>query len=288
MKEYGFLIIAAFLFSIQFLFQKAYQLKEGESLSATFLFSGICALIGMVYLLVMSKFRLEFSWFSFGLSVLYGVISVSCTYCCVNALKNADMSTFSAFMMLGGMLLPFLGGLIFFHEPFTYAAFICCVLIIVSLVLEAKAKKGSDKKSLKYCFIVFVLNGACGVLSKTHEYFVDVNIGSQSYMFYSYVVVVAITFGYYLLKKQFPKPRKRFSFLYCILYSASTTVANLLVLIALKTLPASVNFPFITGGTMFFSTLIGIVFLKEKTKILNIIAVGIAVLAVVLVAVLPI
>lgn len=114
MKEYGFLIIAAFLFSIQILFQKAYQNREGECLSATFLFSGISALCGMAYLLVMTKFRLEFSWFSFGLSVLFGIVSVSCTYCSANALKDTDMSTFSAFMMLGGMLLPFLGGLIFF------------------------------------------------------------------------------------------------------------------------------------------------------------------------------
>lgn len=288
MMEYVFLIVAAFLFSVQFLFEKAYQLKEGESSSATFLFVGIWALSGMVFMLFLSKFRLDFTWFSFGLSALYAFLSVTCLYACVKALKNTDMSTFSTFTMLGGMILPFLSGLIFYHEPVTYAVFVCCALIILSLVLEAKAKKGSDKNSLKYCMLVFFLNGACGVLAKTHEYFADFNASSQSYMFFTYAFIVAFSLGYHLVRRKKPVPRKKISVLYCVLYSACATVANFLVLLALKTLPASVNYPFITGGTMFFSTLIGLVFLKEKIKALNIVAVGIAVLAVVLVAVLPV
>lgn len=288
MKEYIFLIIAALLFSVQFLFQKAYQRKEWESLSSAFLFSGIYAAVGMAYLLIATGFRLEFSLFSLGLAVVYGTAVLACTYCSVNALKNTDISTFSAFMMLGGMLLPFVSGLTFFHEPLTYAVFLCCALIILALLLEYLAKKGAEKKTLKYCFIVFILNGLCGVLSKTHEYFTAANIDSMSYMFYGYAAVVVIVFAYYLIKGKAPKPKKAVSLIYCGLYSAATTVANLLTLFALKVLPASVNYPFLTGGTMLFSTLIGVFLLKEKIKPLNVVAIAAALLAVVLLVVLPV
>ena len=47
--------------------------------------------------------------------------------------------------MLGGMLLPFLQGLLFYDEELTIGKIICVILIIISLLLTIKSsneKKG--------------------------------------------------------------------------------------------------------------------------------------------------
>ena len=59
-------------------------------------------------------------------------------------------------------------------------------------------------------------------------------------------------------------------------------VANLWLLISLIHLPASVQYPIVTGGTMIFSTIIS-VFRKEKLTLMNYIATGISFVASVLV-----
>lgn len=265
MKEYVFIIVAAFLFGCQFLFQKGFQKNEGSDVMSTFFFSGAVSLISIVYLLIKIGFRPEFSFFSAGLGALSGINALLCTYCGVKALTSANLSVFSLFIMLGGMLLPFVAGIGLFGETLTAGAAISCALIIIALIFEffAVNTKNEEKKSLKYCVLVFIFNGLAGVFSKTHEYFTEWNVSSESYLIYSNLTAILIVAAFYLIKRRVPRLKEKRSALFCCLYAAATTVGNLLALIALKVLPASLQYPVITGGTIVFSAVFGAVFLKE-------------------------
>ena len=70
---------------------------------------------------------------------------------------------------------------------------------------------------------------------------------------------------------------------YTIGYAAFCGIGNLLLLIALKYLPASVQYPIVTGGTMVFSTLISGI-RKEKLSLRNLIATGVALVSTVVIA----
>ena len=96
-----------------------------------------------------------------------------------------------------------------------------------------------------------------------------------------------------VLKKQQPcysllQKEKNFSIskkagFYTVLYSVVNSVGNLLLLLALLHIPASVQYPIVTGGTIVISTLIGIM-RKEKITRREIIAAVVAFVATVFMA----
>ena len=94
--------------------------------------------------------------------------------------------------------------------------------------------------------------------------------------------VFAICLVYHLVKnKKFPVlPIKEVGNLGC--YAACSGIGNLLCLIALKTLDASVQYPIITGGVMVFSTIISII-RKEKPSVRTLISTAIAFISTVLI-----
>ncbi len=281
---YGFLTIASLLFSVQFLFQKQYQGNEGDGAQSSFLFAGIVAVIALVYLPCMSGFVIEFSPFSFGLSVIAAANTVVGTYFGVKALKYANMSTFSLFMMLGGVILPFLAGVTVFGETTSWAGYLSCLLIVAALAVEngSVKEKENKKKTVLYCAIAFVTNGLSGVLAKTHQAFPHLAASSQSYLFFTNAVVAVFVACYFLIGKCKPIPAKPVSLLYCGLYAAATTVGNLLVLLSLQTLAASVQYTFLTAVTLVFSFAVSWIFLKEKKNGYNALSLAIAALSAVL------
>ena len=87
----------------------------------------------------------------------------------------------------------------------------------------------------------------------------------------------------YLLQKEYDFSVSRKALLYAGLYSVLNSVGNLLLLIALLNLPASVQYPVVTGGVIIVSTLI-VIIRKEKITKKEILAAGVAFIATVLMA----
>ena len=158
--------------------------------------------------------------------------------------------------MLGGMVLPFLQGIIFYSERLTIAKILCLLLIGAALCLTVSR---SEKKSgTMYCVGIFVLNGMSGVLSKIFSSSSFEKTSSLGYSIWISICTVVIS-GLLLLllrntKAQAPYTLKTFGI------SASrgvvNRIANLLLVVALAHVDASVQYPMVTGGTMLVSTLL--------------------------------
>ena len=254
---YLLLILAAFLFAVQFLFNQQYRRLKGEGLDATMTFSLYTSAISFVILFALGRFQLHITWFSLLIAVLYAAVCLLSSYAGLKAFGTANLSVYSIFMMLGGMLLPFAYGILFANEALSFAKALSILLICAAV--GCSFKKGAEgKNAYRFYAAIFILNGLVGVLSKIHLSIPALAVDSYSFMATIQLALLAMCLLYCLMTRQgIPKPSGK---LYLCLsgYAICNGIGNLFCQIALTSLPASVQYPIITGGVMVFSTLISL------------------------------
>ncbi len=254
---YLLLILAAFLFAVQFLFNQQYRRLKGEGLEATMTFSLYTSAISFVILFALGRFQLHITWFSLLIAVLYAAVCLLSSYAGLKAFGTANLSVYSIFMMLGGMLLPFAYGILFANEALSFAKALSILLICAAV--GCSFEKGAEgKNAYRFYAAIFILNGLVGVLSKIHLSVAALAVDSYSFMATIQLALLAMCLLYSLITRQgIPKPSGK---LYLCLsgYAVCNGIGNLFCQIALTSLPASVQYPIITGGVMVFSTLISL------------------------------
>lgn len=265
MIYYTLVFAATILFALQFLFNQKFEEKRGSGLKSALEFTFYKNLVIVAMMLVISGFKITVTPFSLALSAVYAAACILMTYFSMKAFAVANLSVYSVFSMLGGMLLPFLLGVGFYDEKLTVFKVVCCALITVSVLLNLKSG-GQSKKAFLYYMAVFILNGSVGVISKIHQSADTPHTDSTGFMFLSSAVGVLIS-GVWLLAqyKKIPLIKGK-SLVYASGYGVFNGVGNWLLLISLSNLPASVQYPLVTGGVMVFSTLISAVRKEKLTK----------------------
>ena len=106
---YGIITVAVVMFGMQFFFNDKFQKNYGSGLHASLLFSFFSSLSGLLCLLVINRFALTFTPFTLLMATLTALNSLLYTFCAIKAFARINLSLFSIFAMLGGMLLPFAG-----------------------------------------------------------------------------------------------------------------------------------------------------------------------------------
>ncbi len=299
---YILLFVAAALFAGQFLFTKQFQRYNGDCLSSTLKLSFFAYLTIAVFFFVKAQIgadglRFGFSWFTLLMTLGIAVVSVSCVYLGVKALGIGNMSVYSTFMMIGSMVLPSVVGMAVYKEEVTFLKAIALILMLAAVFFTSGGDETkSDKKALLFYIGVFLLNGLIGVLFTVHQnqptwsaYWEEVNGApvSNSDVFMSwYGLSTAVLSGALLLiskLKDGNKPQTdgdlaktkgagvKSTFVISLAIAVGYGVFNGLgnYFISLSTAPnalgSSVTFPIVNGGTIVFSTLMGIFLYKEKS-----------------------
>lgn len=264
MVYYLLITCSALLFSLQFIFNQRFQKEYGTGTEATHVFLFYRSVVIMILMFVINGFTIQITGFSLILAIISSVVNIGFQYYSLKAFEVVNLSVYSVFTMLGGMLLPFLVGILFYQEELSVFKLICCGLIVVAILINVKSGK-QDKKAIIYYIIVFVLNGLVGVISKVHQSSLVSHVDSASFTFLSSLVIVVVSGACLLWKnKKIPIPSGKCMF-HIAGFGAFNGLGNWIMLIALMHLPASVQFPLVTGGTMVFSTLISMV-RKEKIR----------------------
>jgi multidrug transporter EmrE-like cation transporter len=180
------------------------------------------------------------------------------------------------------MALPTLAGIVFYSEELTPLKLLCLFLISFSVILGARRGK-ADRRAYFYYAAIFVLNGLVGVASKIHQSSDLPRVGSVSYMFWVGVMIFLVSGASLIVKdKRLPAPS-------AVLvvsaggYGILNGIGNLLLLVALISLPASVQYPLVTGGVMVLSTVISAL-RREKLSRSELISSAIALAASILIA----
>ncbi len=246
-----------------------YRSKIGSSFKKSLQFSLVSGIPGLIALFLINGLVFEFTWFTFIMALIKALSGICLAFCGFKALGMINLSLYSLFMMLGGMVLPYLQGIIFYGEPMTFAKGICFTLICVSLVLTLDKKRGKTTVGGGiYYVIIFILNGMSGVLSK---YFTEADFDKTSPAGFSIMTsILTITLSAILLLffvgngdeiKQTPLT---------LTIAASNGILNklanyFLVVTLANGIEASIQYSMVTGGVILMSTLISYFGKKKPT-----------------------
>ncbi|MBQ9946235.1 MAG: EamA family transporter [Clostridia bacterium] len=273
MIYYAFLTAAVTMFSFQFLFNGIFEKEYGNGIRAMFVFSAGSSLVGFLGLLIINGFRFEYTHFSMLMAFLAALDSIGYTYFSLKSLGRINLSLYSMFAMLGGMILPAVTGIIFYDEPLTVGKGICYVLILLALLLSVK----KDKKTSGYIYYmgVFMLNGLSGVLSTIFQNAPYEKTSEAGYSMLIALIALVICLVFLPFVKGDGKKLTKKAILSMGGYGVLCRGGNYLLLIALAHLPASAQYPFVTGGVMIISTII-CCFTANKPSKREILGVGIS------------
>lgn len=279
MIYYGIILIAVVLFGSGFALQDQYRKRRGSGLKISMESATIGAFAGLIVLLAFNKFSLHFTWFSILMAVWSALNGIAFTFCTFKALDYINLSLFSVFAMLGGMVLPFFQGIFFYSEVFSLAKIVCVVFIVASLLCTVE--KGEKKRGIFFYIGIFVLNGMSGVISKL---FTASKFPKTSALEYStWIAIATIIFAgliWIILSVSAQQKNQKeslnvtltskktlaISYLLGATCGAINRVANLLLVFALMFVDSSVQYPMVTGGTIIISTIISFFGDKKPSK----------------------
>ncbi len=261
---YALIVCAVVMFGVQFLCNENFQSKNGNTLASSMLFISGGSLAGLLVLLIINGFKFEYTHYTLIISIVTAANMIACIVCSLKALEHINLSLFSIFSMLGGMVLPFVAGTILYSEPFTLGKIICFITITAALFLTFQ--KTDNKKGYIYYAGIFIFNGMSGVLSKIFQesQYEKTSAAGYSILSAAATVVIAGAIFLFVIKKS-PRLDKGSVFT-LVSYGVLNKVANYLLLIALVHVPASVQYPMVTGGVMIVSTILGYFTSKKPGK----------------------
>ena len=265
---YVLISLSALLYSSDFLVNKFFQKANGVSLKTSLAFNSLLGLFTVFIMLAANGFKLEVSVFSVILAGLLSLFVMLYNIIGFRLLKIGSMSLYTLYLMIGGMIVPYIFGLIFLKEPFTAARFIA--IILVTLGVGFSNSKGTENKTKFLVFLlyiaVFMLNGCTSVVSKIHQISISYEtVGAIDFVVLTNIFRFAIAGIMFLfVKKEEGAQIQRKSVGLIVLSAIFCSIAFLFQLISAAKLPATVLFPFLTGGTIIFSAFYGRLFFKEK------------------------
>lgn len=278
---YGLLAVAAVLYGIQFLFNDFYEKQCGNRMASALILMAGANTIGFIFALAINHFKFDYTSFSLLLAFIYALFTLFLTLLGLKSLERINLSLYSVYMMIGGMTLPFVYGL-FCGESLTLGKILCFVFSAASVLTTIEKGNGNKGKTNWLLYLsVFLLNGSYGILAKA---FSDSTAQKVDENGFSVLCAAACALSAFVLLPFFWKSRPKFNrkaVVGMIGFGAVNRVAEWLLLVALAGgMPASAQFPFITGGTMIASTLLCF-FTAKKPNIRNALAVAIAFVGVV-------
>ena len=286
---YALIMLSVVMFGGTFALKDVYRKQRGGGLKISLEFSLVGAVAGLVVLTAINGFSFQFTWFALLLATLAALNNLAFSFCSFRALGTINLSMYSLFSMLGGMLLPFFQGILFFHEEFTVSKAVCLAFICAALLLTLK--KGETKKSGRiYYLLVFIFNGMSGVLSKIFaaapaEWKTMASgepVSAAGYSVLSALCTLVLT-SVLLLTLYRGKPYEKeqtkkgllIGTVIGLVSGPINRLANWILQVALEYVDASVQYPMVTGGTMIVSTVICF-FTRSKPKAREVVSVVLA------------
>ncbi|MBE6649794.1 MAG: hypothetical protein E7613_00635 [Ruminococcaceae bacterium] len=260
MIYYFMLLGAAALFSIQFLFQQRFEKAYGTDLKSALVFSvGTGFGMGLIaFVIALFMEGMHANVFSLIVSFVHGLASFLFMYCSLKALKYANLSVFAVFSMLGGMLLPFFYGIFLapVKEEVTAGKLICCALITLAVICTITGDKKGNKKAYFYYFAVFVTNGMTSVCASVHQNYPLINVDSYSYTALASIWLMVLGLVFLPFVKGEIRKTPMNAIIHMTGFSICSGVGNIILMLALLVLDASVQFPYSTGAAVVFSAII--------------------------------
>ncbi len=298
--EYIYLFGASFCFSIQFIFNKLFESRSNGTYNAGMWSSLATALCMLIYLLPAGGFTFAVSASALTCSLLYTVSSLLCSGVTVLALHRGKIAVVTTYMLLGGLVLPFVWGIIAYGEALTATKAIGVVILMLSmassLLLDMQNSKNTDAPKTGggllfhfYCFILFLTNGIVSIATTQSQKAADA-VSADDFLLLCKVetaiaaALILLAIGFWkirngdksgirsafcgIAKGGQPLTLKLFFILLgsCALYAVCNGLGNILSLNCAQTMDASIQFPVISAVVIVLGALFGWLIYHEKIE----------------------
>ncbi len=280
--DYIVLLLAVVCFAGQFAFTKLFEARVNQTVTSALVMLVFTNLVGAALYLFIGGFRVSFSAVSFFWAILFALVMIPYYIVGIKVLSLGSLALYSMFMMLGGMLVPFLYGIIWLNEKPSVFQIAGSVLLTAFIVLQAVSKgdagreEGGGKKGKKalfflLCLVIFFANGMTGVIAKAHQ----ISIGAVDEV--SFTVIACLLTALFslllllasLIRKKEGITQARLTLrpaplgIMTLLGGAAYT-GNFLLLKAATNIPASIQFPIVSGGVIVLSALVSALVFRER------------------------
>jgi drug/metabolite transporter (DMT)-like permease len=253
---YLLVLISVVMFGGCFKLNDVYRSLRSSSIGSSLESSFIGSLSALAVLFIITGFGFQATPFTLLIALLSAVSGIAFTFCAFKALDTVNLSIYSLFSMLGGMLLPFIQGIVFYGEKITVAKIVCVIFVLLSL--SVTLSRDNNKKGKIYYLGVFILNGMSGVLSKIFTSAPYTKTNAEWYSIWCTLFTALISGLLWLMffrKNSLPNFTLK-AFSASAVGGAINRIANFLLVIALMHIDVSVQYPMVTGGVIIVSTLI--------------------------------
>lgn len=289
MIYYFLLILSAAMFGGQSGLTKKYQLTAGDGIKSSFLYNAISPIVFAVIMFFVGGAKLEFYPFTIICSIIWAVIANAITYFSIKSLALGSVANYSVFLLGGGMIVPALYGF-FTGDTITVFKIIGIAFILAAVCLKIDLKEKNSVFAYICFFAMFLLNGLIGVLSSVYQSdILDFSRSSAEYFAFMRAALTTVMggmlFTVFALRDKCGKSMVNAYKKACpwaVSAGMLNGVANLFLLYSLVHIDPSLQYPVITGGTILFSALIGLLF-KEKPDGKTIVSVVLSVIGTIIV-----
>jgi len=266
--DYFLATLATILLAGQISVNKLFQKENGDGFRTGILFNLVNGSITAVFFFLLNRFRVDVSPFSLMMATIMTVCATAYLIISFRIMTIGSVASYSLFLMLGGMVVPYLYGVLALGEQLTVLRTIGLLMICASLILIGyKGGKRNARAGILYG-VVFLLNGLVSVVSKLHQIdTVHHAVGTADFIILTGLtktVLLAMLFPFLKRPTSGPSPHITRTIVVVALSSVVGGVSYMLQLIGAKTLPATVLYPIVTGGTVVFSAVMGYLFFRER------------------------
>lgn len=268
--QFIILTVAAMLLGADFAVKKLYQSEFGTSIRVSLIFNVFLGLFTAVMFFVANGFKTDLTLFSIIMAAISALLVISYNVIGFKILESSRrVAIYTIYLMTGGMILPYIYGLLFMNEPFSIMRTIGLFIMVFGVIISngTTNRKQKSSKILLLCIAVFVLNGGVSIVSKVHQAQATYECISASGFVGLSGMFKAVFAGIILCFVKGNKENFRPTGRVLIITAASALlggVSYLLQLISAATLPATVMYPFTTGGSIIFSALADLIIFKEE------------------------
>lgn len=280
--EYLLIIIADILTGVIFVLNKKYQQYAGAGILSGLRSNYVIGFVQTLLFLIATGFRPQFSLYSLALASLIGVLGAVYTMIGLNILKSGKVAVYAMFLMSGGMLLPFLYGVVFSNESISLLRVGGLLVILLAIVITNFDKVKPSRKQIFFSILVFFLNGLLVTVSNIHQKTSgDFVVPTASFIMMANAMKCILAFlisRVIMLREKFKAPHTdpeqakapalpKIALTPFLLLLATAIVDGTAFFCQVEgaaSIPATVLYPICSGGGIIMTALVGLIALKEK------------------------
>lgn len=275
---------------LQNMTQRTYEHSYGGATPIAF--TALVAFSAVPVFFCGNGFSFHFSLAALPYSVGFAVSYAAAILCTLFAMREGSMAL-TCLINAYALLIPTLYGMIFLHEAIRATTVIGVLFLLISLFLinmekgaseedPAREKKGITPRWLLFVTLSFLGNGFCSTFQKMGQ----IALGGEGGNDFMMLALLFVAVGFFCLslfreRGSYGVSLRR-GFYLALLCGLANGACNFFVLLLNPRMPASVMYPLISAGSIVLTTLVSVLFLKERLSRLQWVGMVIGVSSIVL------